>query len=149
MSYTVKNNYYSVYIYWQEPSEVNIYSRTNASPFMVVEGTLSEPRHWYIMCEKRMATYKITAKDTLVTGLITLIAVYFTYCLQYKDVFLALTLIFCKRNSQIHQWLLHWKHITTSSAQSLYLSTRYLQPNTLKAKFNGTWLLRVFKLRIS
>lgn len=73
---------------------MNIYSRTNTSPFMVVEGTLSEPKHWYIMCEKRMATYKITAKDTLVTGLITLVAVYFTYYLEYKkDVFLALTFL--------------------------------------------------------
>ena len=75
----------------QDPSEVNIFSRTNTSPFMVVEGTLSEPKYWYIICEKRMATYKINAKDTLITGLIT---VYFTYYLAYKkDVFLALTFL--------------------------------------------------------
>ncbi len=73
---------------------MNIYSRTNTSPFMVVEGTFSEPKHWYIICEKRMVTYKINAEDTLVTGLITLIAVYFTYYLEYKkDVFLALTFL--------------------------------------------------------
>ena len=73
---------------------MNIYSRTNTSPFMVVKGTFSEPKHWYIICEKRMVTYKINAEDTLVTGLITLIAVYFTYYLEYKkDVFLALTFL--------------------------------------------------------
>ena len=41
-----------------------------------------------------MVTYKITAQDTPVTGLIMLIAVYFTYYLEYKkDVFLALTFL--------------------------------------------------------
>lgn len=57
---------------------------------MVVEGTFSEPKHWYILCEKKNG-HKITAKDTLVTGLITLIAVY--VLLRVQDMFLTLTFL--------------------------------------------------------
>ena len=78
--------------YTQDPSEASLFARTNTSPFIVVEGTLAEPKSWYILCEKRMVTYKVEANDSLVVSLIILISVYFTYYLEYKkDVFLALT----------------------------------------------------------
>ena len=53
---------------------------------MVVEGSLKEPRLWYIICEKRLVTYKVNAQDdvSIITGLITLIAVYFMHSLEYK-----------------------------------------------------------------
>ena len=78
----------------QDPSEASLFSRTNTSPFIVVEGTVDEPKYWYILCEKRMVTYKITANGSMVVALITLISVYFTYYLEYrKEVFLALTFL--------------------------------------------------------
>ena len=75
----------------QDPSEASIFARTNTSPFIVVEGTITQQKQWYILCEKRMVTYKVDADETLVVSLITLISVYY---LEYrKDVFLALTFL--------------------------------------------------------
>ena len=80
-----------------------------------------------------MVTYKITARDTLVTGLITLIAVYFTYYLEYKDVFLALTFLQEKlTNTPVS---IAPKHTTTTySVQSPDLNKRCPQLNSLKPK---------------
>ena len=90
-----------------------------------------------------MATYKITAKDTLVTGLITLIAVYITYYLEYKDMFLAL--IFARET----QYTSYYFTANTLPLSLSHFEHKVPSAEHTEAKSNGTWLLKVFKLRIS
>ena len=49
------------------PADAAALSRSNTNPFVVVEGTVHHPKEWYILCEKRMATYKISAEKNLHT----------------------------------------------------------------------------------
>ena len=72
---------------------MNIYSRTNTSPFMVVEGTLSEPKDWYIVCEKK---WQLTKSPPKISGdRLNHVSCCLLYLLPgIQDVLLALTMNF-------------------------------------------------------